>query len=204
MERESPEAALFAVWVDRLRERVFVPHVPPDLWQRARGSISLPTLLGVLKDPESSLCGYACRGDALGNALDDAVTFLEQRLDRNWDNWRWGRLHTAAFTHPLSAGERATWLSRGPVERSGDAHTVNAASGAGFRQTSGASFRQVIDLADWDRSLVSNVPGQSGQPESPHYDDLLQLWKDDRYFPLLYTRAAIEKQTKQTLVLHPR
>ncbi len=204
MDRESPEAALYAVWVDRLRERVFVPHVPPDLWQGARGNISLPTLLAVLEDPENPLCGYACRSDALGNALDDAVAFLERRQGSNWDDWRWGRLHTAEFTHPLGATERGAWLNRGPVERSGDRYTVNAASGGGFRQSSGASFRQVIDLADWDRSVASNVPGQSGQPESPHYDDLLQLWKDDRYFPLLYTRAAIEKQARQKLILNPQ
>ncbi len=37
---------------------------------------------------------------------------------------------------------------------------------AWFQVASGASFRQVIDVGAWDRSLVINNPGQSGDPDS--------------------------------------
>ena len=36
----------------------------------------------------------------------------------------------------------------------------------------------LFDLADWDRGLATSAPGQSGQPGSPHYDDLLPLWQN--------------------------
>ena len=52
--------------------------------------------------------------------------------------------------------------------------------------------------------MGTNVPGQSGQPGSPHYGDLLPLWAAGKYFPLLYARAAVEKHTKQRLVLEPK
>ena len=79
-----------------------------------------------------------------------------------------------------------------------------ATSGPGFTQASGASYRQIFDVADWDRSVGTSVPGQSGQPASPHYGDLLPLWAEGKYFPLVYSRAAVEKNAKQKLVLEPR
>ena len=47
-------------------------------------------------------------------------------------------------------------------------------SGGNFRQTNGASWREVLDVGDWDRSLMTNVPGESGDPTSKHYSDLAQ------------------------------
>ena len=60
-----------------------------------------------------------------------------------------------------------------------------------------------LDVADWDRSVATSVPGQSGQPGSPHYGDLLPLWADGKYFPLLFSREQVEKQSKNRLVLEP-
>ena len=38
----------------------------------------------------------------------------------------------------------------------------------------GASYRQVIDVGNWDAATMTNAPGQSGDPRSPFYDNLLQ------------------------------
>jgi penicillin G amidase len=88
------------------------------------------------------------------------------------------------------------------VPRGGDGTTPNA-TGYGARQTAGASFREVIDVADWDRSMTINVPGASGQPASSHYDDLLPLWAEGRYHPLPYSRAAVDASAAARLVLRP-
>ena len=71
----------------------------------------------------------------------------------------------------------------GPVARPGDANTVNATSGTNFRQTNGASWREVLDVGDWDRSVMTNVPGESGDPASKHYGDLLADWAAGRVPP---------------------
>jgi penicillin amidase len=55
-----------------------------------------------------------------------------------------------------------------------------------------------------DRSVATSVPGQSGQPLSPHYADLLPLWATGRYFPLLYSRERIEAESREKLILEPR
>ena len=101
----------------------------------------------------------------------------------------WGQAHTRAFRHPLLRP-----FDLGPVERSGGAGTVAA---------DGASYREIFDVADWDRSLVINVPGQSGQPGSPFYDNLLKLWADNEYFPLAFSARAIGAAAKYRLTLRP-
>lgn len=93
-----------------------------------------------------------------------------------------------------------------PVTRDGDGNTPLAAGGPRsgvFDQTTGASYRHIIDLADWDRSVASSTPGQSGQPTSPHYGDLLPLWAEGKYFPLPFSRPAVEAALSQKLVLAP-
>src|SRR4029079_9597616 len=104
----------------------------------------------------------------------------------NTQPWRWDKLHTVSFEHPLASlgPEYAKALHLRPVRRGGDAHTPNnTRHDDNFRQIHGASYRQVFDLADWDRGVATSTPGQSGQPGSPHYDDLLPLWAARRYFP---------------------
>ena len=40
----------------------------------------------------------------------------------------------------------------------------------------GASYREILDVADWDRSIATNTPGQSGQAASRYYANLLPMW----------------------------
>jgi penicillin amidase len=99
----------------------------------------------------------------------------------------------------------AKLLDLGPLARPGDGYTVNATwPGARFEQDGGASYREILDTADWDRSLAVNTPGQSGQPGSAHYSDLLALWNEGKYFPLIFSRKAVEANAHDRLVLTPR
>ena len=110
------------------------------------------------------------------------------------------------FRHPLDQADgSAALLDLGPVPRPGDEYTVNATGyfGNSFDQVSGASYREILDLSDWDHSVAVNTPGQSGQPGSPHYSDLLPLWSEGKYFPLVYSREAVEKEVTDRLLLKP-
>jgi len=72
-----------------------------------------------------------------------------------------------------------------------------------FRLMLGASFRMVVDVGDWDRSLCINTPGQSGDPRSPHYADLAPLWAAGDYVPMLYSEAAVDKAAVRSISLRP-
>ena len=61
----------------------------------------------------------------------------------------------------------------------------------------------MIDVGAWDRSLAMNNPGQSGDPSSPHYRDLIRRWAAGRAIPLLYCRARVEAETELRIACTP-
>jgi penicillin amidase len=93
-------------------------------------------------------------------------------------------------------------LDVGPLPRGGYSGTVHN-TGGGDNQTSGASFMIVADTSDWDNSVGLNTPGQSGNPDSPHYRDLFELWARGKYFPIFYSRAKVDSVAESTTWLGP-
>ena len=79
-----------------------------------------------------------------------------------------------------------------------------ATFGRGTAAEIGPSFRQILDVADWDRSVATNAPGQSGSPSSPHFADLARTWAAGEYFPLLFSDEAVKENAEATLTLVPR
>ncbi len=136
---------------------------------------------------------------ALADAVDAARARHADRVPT------WGALHSALFRHPLAIG--ATARSRfnvGPFERAGYEETVMATGGADFEQRTGASLRVIVDVGDWDRSVATNAPGQSGAPASPHFADLARLWAAGDYFPLPFSERAVQEHAETTLILAPQ
>jgi penicillin amidase len=198
--RDSAAAALFEVWMRRLPQRFVETQVPRESRELVTRNLDTPTLVRMLSEAPDEL-----RKQVMLDSLADAFRETRTLLGSDASAWRWGKLHTITFRHPLAnTPARSSVLNRGPVARGGDGTTPNATSGPNFRQASGASYRHILDFADWDRSVFTSTPGQSGQPGSPHYDDLLPLWSEGKYAPLPYTRAAVEKHTAHTLVLEPK
>jgi penicillin amidase len=162
-----------------------------------------------LSEPRPAVFGptmIATRDALLRDTLQQAYEALSARLGADPRGWTWGGLHKVYFRHALDgAPGAATLLDRGPVERPGDEDVVQATELAdgSFDQTSGASYREIFDLGDWDNSVAINVPGQSGQPRSRHFDDLLPLWSSGQYFPLKFSRDAVDAVTGDLLVLQP-
>lgn len=209
LSRETSAGALYSVWLQELMTRFFNQQMPTDL-KLERGDLrSHQVLLTQLSQPTERWFGehpVAARDRLLSEALAAAITRTKKLLGDDAAQWSWGRLHTATFRHPLAtlsaAHEQA--FNLGPVPRSGDSTTPNnTRANDDFQQIHGASYRHVLDLADWDRGLATSTPGQSGQLGSPHYGDLLPLWAEERYFPLSYSRAKVEKVTEHRLKLMP-
>jgi len=200
LSRDAIQVIWFHAWVDALGDRVYAPRIPASVRAAIGSRWSLPALIDMLSAPVSAFGARPteARDTLLLAALDDAERRVLATYGADSTRWRWGTLHTARFPHAVSKA-----FDLGAVSRGGDANTVNASGGAGDRQTAGASYREILDVADWDRSVATSTPGQSGQPGSPHYGDLLALWGDDKYFPLVYSRAAVERETKHVLTLRP-
>jgi penicillin amidase len=214
--RESSDAALYEVWFQQicvaLGER-FSKNDGNRLQKLAGRYDDLPpnTVLRILTNPDKGLFGtgdnpLAARDRFLMDTLRSARKELEKLLGPDASQGSWGELHTVHFRHALDQQPGAKdLLDLGTLSRPGDEYTVNATGtyGDSWEQVSGASYREILDTSDWDQSVAVNTPGQSGQPGSPHYSDLMELWDAGHYFPLLYSRKAVESETTDRLVLQP-
>jgi penicillin G amidase len=170
--------ALLAAW-DGIYRRDAPEPALYEIWRR------IPRTVAAITDGRTERRPLH-PGEALKRAVDQLIA--AQGPDRA--KWRWGRMHARAFRHPLSRE-----FDLPDVERGGGSDTVAA---------DGASFREILDVSNWDRSLATNTPGQSGQPGSPFYGNLLPLWANDEYFPLLFSASAIEAGARHRLTLRPR
>jgi penicillin amidase len=167
-------------------------------------------MLDTLEHPETRFGGNAVekRDQLLLTSLRSAYEEMEQLQGRDAKQWNWGKLQFNLSEHPFAAivddATRAK-INVGPIEKSGSPFVPNVSGYrvSDFRQMNGPSIRVVVDVGNWDNSKAVNFPGQSGDPDSPHYRDLVQMWRTGQYFPLLYSRKAVENATEKSIKLMP-
>jgi len=211
LNRDSVAAAIASTWEKALRILVWERVVPKEAREIFPvRNLSVETLIRWMTHPDSRFGDDPVAGrDALmSEALRRALDELEKRLGPDQNAWKYGQtaLKHAWLGHPLSPAVEPGLRDRldvGPRPRGGSAHTVNSTSDSD-NQATGASFRIVADTSDWERSVGTNVPGQSGDPDSPHYRDLFEPWAEGRYFPVAYGRAKVEAVTEAKTLLLPR
>jgi penicillin amidase len=141
---------------------------------------SLPRLRGRVRVGEKDGCSKM-----LAAALDKAIAELRRRFGPDMAQWRWGRAHIAIFDNPLY--RRIPLLRRYLTPRiatSGGYDTLDRGPStvqddrAPFGQRFGAGLRIITDLAAPREARMMIVPGQSGNPLSRHFADLLRRWRD--------------------------
>ncbi|MFB3915648.1 MAG: penicillin acylase family protein [Terriglobales bacterium] len=207
--KDSVPATIYELWVNKLNANVVPLYVPPAA-QSAFGSLKMTVLIRLVTSPDSAFGAdpVAGRNAVLLTSLAQAVAQGKTLLGANMGTWTWGSLHHETLTHALSSAVSPSLqaiLNVGPLPQSGDGYTVHATSYrlSDFNQTSGASYREVMDVGKWDNSFTLNNPGQSGDPNSPHYQDLFPLWDEGQFVPMLFSRGKIEQATETKFVLHP-
>jgi penicillin amidase len=213
--RDSSAAALYEVWANELKRALTLrllqsPGKPADnkLARLVEGRLSMPVVFNLLRTPTKEAFGENAvneRNNLMVTTFQSATRELARLQGNDPKNWSWGKLHEVRFRHPLDqvTPGAAEVFDLGPLKRPGDGMTVNATSGMAYAQTHGASYREILDTSKWDNSRAVNTPGQSGQPASPHYSDLMQMWDRGEYFPLLFSREAVENGAVDKLVLQP-
>lgn len=204
---ESTAGSLFSLWLRELQKEFFGKHVPDSLRADLISLSGLPVMLPALETADPFWLGKdgkAARRELFRTTLRRAAKELAKLPDEKQN--RWGALHVAEFRHPLTklGGASEKLFRLPPLERGGDANTpLNTRYDETFRQVHGATYRHLFDLVDWDRGLATSAPGQSGQPGSPHYGDLLPLWGRGEYFPLVYSRRKVDEMGQNRLWLRP-
>ncbi len=205
---DSRPAAIYEAFRLALLPLVFKDVLGDDLYKRylERGEAWQVALLGLLRDPSSRWWGPGGRDTVVAQALREARDLLTRRLGPDRSNWTWGRLHAMRFVHPLGRIGALSWFFNAVAPPTGgDLFTVNNGgfSPQAFSQIIVASYRQIIDLSDWDRSIAINTTGQSGLPLHRHYRDFVSRWATGGYHPMLFSRPRIQQEAEGTLALTP-
>jgi penicillin amidase len=206
----SSAAALYELWWSRHLGNAFKAAVLPPAAAEAMDAPHASVLIESLEKPGQRFGADAVRkrNELLLQTLRRAWEDMETLQGPDPARWQWGRMHFSYFVHPMApildrAGHAR--VNVGPLPRGGGPHTVNVSSyhPNSFWQAHGPSFRMVLDVGNWDNSRAINTPGQSGNPDSPHYRDLATSWAQGKYFPLLYSREAVEKAATERIELIP-
>lgn len=205
---DSAPAALFEVWFSKhLRPATVQAALPPEA-ARLVGAGDAARVIAVLEQPDPWM-PVARRNEVILGSLKQAMAEVEQKLGPDPRAWQWGKLHRAVFHHPLSpildaAARQQYDVEAGPI--GGSAYTPMATTyrNSDFELTAGASYRMVLDVGNWDASRAVNTPGQAGNPASPNYRNLAPRWAKGQYFPLVYSREAVERASVGRVELVPR
>jgi penicillin G amidase len=195
MEANSTAATTWwTFWTDYLSE-VFEPwwkagHVPvgQDREGLAIGgfaSLAEDLQAWTLTSPDDSAFrgpsghGFADANAAMVAAFGRAVSHLSSSLVGAPSTWTWGRVHSREF--PSVTGDNG--LGYGPRPAGGDPFTEDAANG--MPAETGPSWRMVATLGAAGVSAEGVYPGgQSENPASPWYANLVPLWWDGHYLPV--------------------
>ena len=187
MDAEKIEPLLFTAWLREFARSLFFARLGPaaaDYWNLK------PMVIAAILSRRRDWCVSAERPDdtcdtRLAEALGTALAGLRQKYGPEMADWRWGRAHIAHFPHRIF--ERIPLLRdwfKVAIPSSGGNDTVNVGpisvrdDDTPYEQRHGAGLRIITDLAAPAESRMITVPGQSGNPFSPHFSDLLTRWRD--------------------------
>lgn len=148
------------------------------------------------------------RNEFLKNTFITSNNELKSKFGTETSNWLYGQndYKHIKIKHPLehivndSIYELVSFKT---YPRGGNAFTPGS-SGSNLSQSSGASFRVVIDTKDWDNSKATNSPGQSGNSNSNFYRNLYEDWANDRFFELYYSKEKIKSNLHSKEVFYPK
>jgi len=148
------------------------------------------------------------KNNFLENVFMSSVQDLKNRFGSNVNDWIYGQSNYKHIkvSHSLDDVVNDSInkiISFKTYPRGGNSYTPGS-TGSGLNQSSGASFRVIIDTKDWDNSIATNSPGQSGDPSSPFYRNLYESWANDEYFKLLYSKDLIAKNAYNKIVYYPK
>ena len=205
--KDSVEAGIYVAFERQLLDNIELLKVPEIV--KSYVSVGMKTAIDMLLAPDGDFGNDPIQGrdEFLLQTLSQGIQNLKQKLGPEFKDWVYGQedYKHALIRHPLSPALNEEFRDRlnvGPAPRGGNGFTLGN-TGSGDNQTSGASFRIFVDTRDWDNTLGMNTPGQVGDPDSPLYDNLFELWANDKVFPAFYSREKIESVLFEKLDLIP-
>jgi penicillin amidase len=217
---DSPSAAIFELFLSEMSQRVVATKAPRTA-RYALGDMGFTPLYPIssfLARRVGHLVRLLCEQPegwfehSWQQEVIMALTSVIRRLRKDYgerpEMWAWGRIRPLVLKHPV--GARSPFgkvFNLGSFPYGGDVNTVNQSGGYISDITSNplviTSLRMVIDVGNWDNNRFSLPGGQSGNPVSPHYDDLLPFWCCGDGVSIAWSPMQVSQVTRSILHLIP-
>lgn len=171
---------------------------PPIIHDNEYWGHDTTALLRMLENPDKSKWLKESPADTILKAMSMAVDFLTEKLGKDIKKWKWGALHQMRLLHVMGAQKPldAIFNIEG-IAIGGDTDTLCQVAFQPGQHYGGsltaASYRQIIDMGDFDKAICSFPGGQSGNLVSPHRIDQLQPWLRGEYKPMVWSKGQREQ-----------
>ena len=200
LNKNSVEATIYVNWERNIINEFNKEYVPEKVKGLIR--VQLFKIMNKLFNMDEKL-----RNNFLKKTFISSINDLKSKFGDKTDDWVYGQdgYKHIKVKHPLEEIVNDSIykiLSFQKYPRGGNGYTVGA-TGSNLSQSHGATFKVIIDTKDWDNSLASNSPGQSGDPSSLFYRNLYKDWAEDKYFNLLYSKEKIESNLHSRETFYP-
>lgn len=219
MHMDSPQAALWAFFWVRLMDNLYNDEFAPADYMVDGSQNNRIVTYRLMSDPQNvwwddvtTVDVVETRDDIVVKSFREALMAIEARLGDDPQAWIWGDLHTVTFiSNPLGLsgiGPIERQVNRGPYPASGSGVAINATwwgayPDEDFTIRAGPSERVIYDLSNWGNSRSIHTTGQSGHPNSPNYDNMIDAWRMIAYRTMLFGREQVENAAVSRLVLVP-
>ncbi len=192
-EAESIAASVFDIWTNQLAKEIW-----DDEFTEANYPMRYPsrdrTIQMIQKEPNARWFDNVNTKDkteTLADLANSAFKFACDSLERKYgpigEDWAWGNLKNTNVPHLAKIpGFGSKKLNIG-----GAKSTVNALS-----ESNGPSWRMVVELGKNPKGHGVYPGGQSGNPGSFFYDNMIDTWANGKLYDLFFMQSVDDKNGK--------
>ncbi len=227
LDKFSQAPSIYLTTFKFLLDNIFLDEMGDDLFNQYVFLANVPyrSVLQLLEKPSSvwwddiNTQQIENRGKIIRKSVADALTYLEETIGNNVQDWQWGRMHKVIFKHPFSGNFSLMdkLIDIGPYEIGGDGTTIFNTEYSfsasieeypifrhkPFENDLGPSMRFIYDFNMPDEFYLILNTGQSGNVMSDHYNDLSLLWLQGRYMKISTSEDVIKSSSNKLLKLIP-
>jgi penicillin amidase len=127
------------------------------------------------------------RGDLVNSSFKFAIDSLQRKFGPIDSDWAWANLKKTHVPHLAKvAGFGSKFLYNG-----GSKTSINATS-----ESNGPSWRMIVALGKEVKAYGVFPGGESGNPGSHYYDDMIDTWSEGKLNELVYLKLKDEKSKR--------
>jgi penicillin amidase len=188
----SVGASIFDFWTKRLQDDIWndeftVANVPMKYPSRDR------TVQLILNEPDSKWIdnintpAKETLNDLVTESFKFACDTLERRFGPIGKDWEWANVKHTNVPHLA----KIPGFGSKPLMIGGGKMTINALS-----ESNGPSWRMVVELGKSPKGHGVFPGGQSGNPGSKFYDNMIDTWANGQLYDLFFMQSANDPSAK--------